>query len=130
MMRSYTAKGAMLAKMPGDTWQQFANLRLLYSLMFVHPGKKLLFMGAEFGQWREWNDHESLDWHLCQYPPHQGLQTLLRELNRLLREQSALHQVDFSWQGFQWIDFHDSQQECGQFPASRQSGGRLSLLCV
>ncbi len=103
-------KGAMLSKMPGDDWQKFANVRLLYAYMFAHPGKKLLFMGAEIGQWREWNYHESLDWHLLQYEPHKKLQRLLRDLNGVYRAFGAMHEVDFSWEGFEWIDLHDWEQ--------------------
>ena len=76
-------KKSMLSKMPGNDWQKFANLRLLYTYMFAHPGAKLLFMGSEFGQWHEWNDAHSLDWHLCEYTPHQQLQTLVKDLNYL-----------------------------------------------
>ena len=100
-------KGAMLAKMPGDMWQQFANLRLLYAYMFAHPGKKLTFMGMEFGQWREWQHGESLDWHLLEYDSHLGLQGLMRDLNALLKEYPCLHQIDFSWEGFEWVDLND-----------------------
>ena len=103
-------KGAMLSKMPGDLWQKFANLRLLYGFMMAHPGKKLMFMGGEFGQWREWNHHESLDWHLCQYDSHRKLQVLTGDLHRIYRDHGSLHQVDFSWEGFEWIDFHDWEQ--------------------
>ena len=101
-------KRTLLDKMPGDVWQRFANLRLLYGYMFSHPGKKMLFMGGEFGQWREWNHDGSLDWHLCEDAPHQGLQHLIRDLNRIYREEPALHEVDFDWSGFQWIDFSDA----------------------
>ena len=100
-------KGAMLSKMPGDMWQQFANLRLLYAYMFAHPGKKLTFMGMEFGQWREWQHGESLDWHLLQYDSHSGLQRLSRDLNEMLKGFPCLHQIDFSWEGFEWIDLND-----------------------
>jgi len=100
-------KGALLAKMPGDTWQQFANLRALYAYMFAHPGKKLLFMGDEFGQWNEWNDGQSLDWILLDFDTHRGLQKCVRDLNKLYVSEAALHEIDFSWEGFQWIDFHD-----------------------
>jgi 1,4-alpha-glucan branching enzyme len=101
-------KRTLLDKMPGDVWQRFANLRLLYGYMYSHPGKKMLFMGGEFGQWQEWNHDRSLDWHLCEYAPHQGLQRLIRDLNRVYREEPALHEVDFDWSGFQWIDFSDA----------------------
>lgn len=100
-------KGALLDKMPGDFWQRFANLRLLLSYMYGHPGKKLLFMGGEFGQWQEWRYRNSLDWHLLQYPPHQGLQRLVRDLNGLVRQEPALFAHDFDWDGFQWVDLHD-----------------------
>ncbi|NLG33972.1 MAG: 1,4-alpha-glucan branching protein GlgB [Lentisphaerae bacterium] len=100
-------KGSMLSKMPGDMWQQFANLRLLYAFMFAHPGKKLTFMGMEFGQWREWQHNESLDWHLLQYDSHSGLQRLARDLNAMLKGFACLHQIDFSWEGFEWIDLND-----------------------
>lgn len=100
-------KGALLSKMPGDMWQQFANLRALYAYMFAHPGKKLLFMGGEFGQWNEWNDGQSLDWILLDFDTHRGLQKCVRDLNKLYVSEPALHEIDFSWEGFQWIDFHD-----------------------
>lgn len=101
-------KRTLLDKMPGDVWQRFANLRLLYGYMYSHPGKKMLFMGGEFGQWREWNHDTSLDWHLCEDEPHRGLQRLIRDLNRVYREEPALHEIDFDWSGFQWIDFSDA----------------------
>jgi 1,4-alpha-glucan branching enzyme len=100
-------KGAMLSKMPGDYWQKFANLRALYGYMYAHPGKKLLFMGSEIGQWSEWNDEWELDWKLLDYDSHRNLQEYAKALNKLYVEQAALHQVDFSWEGFQWIDLHD-----------------------
>ncbi len=100
-------KGSLLDKMPGDLWQKVANLRLLYGYMYGHPGKKLLFMGSEFAQWREWSHDESLDWHLLQWRDHQGILQLVRDLNALYREQPALHQVDFDWQGYEWLELHD-----------------------
>jgi 1,4-alpha-glucan branching enzyme len=100
-------KGAMLSKMPGDYWQKFANLRALYGYMYGHPGKKLLFMGGELGQWKEWNSAWELDWNLLDFEPHRQLQEYVKALNRLYRAQPALHQVDFSWEGFEWIDFQD-----------------------
>jgi 1,4-alpha-glucan branching enzyme len=103
-------KKSMLDKMPGDAWQKFANLRLLYTYMWTHPGKKLLFMGSEFGQWNEWNSGQSLDWGLTRYEPHSKLRTLLRDLNRMMQDQPALHQLDFDGSGFEWIDLHDSEQ--------------------
>jgi 1,4-alpha-glucan branching enzyme len=101
-------KKALLDKMPGDDWQRFANLRALYGHMWGHPGKKMLFMGAEIGQWWEWNHDDSLQWHLLEYAPHRGLQQYVADLNRLYQSEPALYQVDFDWQGFQWIDLHDS----------------------
>ncbi len=108
-------KRSMLDKMPGDMWQKFANLRALYGYMYGHPGKKLLFMGSEFGQWREWNFDESLDWHLLQYEPHRGLQRFVSDLNRLYKTEPAMHEVDFQWHGFEWIDFHDSDNSVISF---------------
>ncbi len=103
-------KGSMITKMPGDEWQKFANLRLLYGYMYAHPGKKLLFMGNEFGQWREWNHDSSLDWHLLNYPLHKGLRDWVKDLNRLILKEPALHRYDFEPKGFQWIDCNDSEQ--------------------
>ena len=101
-------KGALLSKMPGDTWQQFANLRALFAFLFTHPGKKMLFMGGEFGQWREWHAKESLDWHLLDYDPHRQLQQLVADLNHFYRAEPSLHEVDFQHTGFEWIDFKDA----------------------
>ncbi len=103
-------KGSLLAKMPGDDWQRFANLRLLLAMMFAQPGKKLLFMGVEFGQWREWNHDMSLDWHLLDAPMHAGLQRWVADLNRLYRQEPALHQREFTPDGFRWIDCNDQLQ--------------------
>jgi len=100
-------KASLLHKMPGDDWQKFANLRLLFGLMYGFPGKKLFFMGGEFGQRDEWNHEKSLDWHLTQYLPHIGMQKWISDLNHVYRKESALHQVDFHYSGFEWIDFHD-----------------------
>jgi len=100
-------KGSLLGRMPGDDWQKFANLRALYGYMWTHPGKKLLFMGGEFGQWQEWNHDRSLDWHLLEYAPHQGLRHWIGDLNRVYRENPALYQRDFSNDGFEWVDVHD-----------------------
>jgi 1,4-alpha-glucan branching enzyme len=103
-------KSSMLYKMPGDEWQRFANLRLLYTYMFTHPGKKLLFMGCEFGQGREWNHSEPLDWYVLQYPLHQGVMSTVVDLNRIYRDSPALHYHDFESEGFEWIDCHDADQ--------------------
>lgn len=100
-------KGSLLAKMPGDDWQKFANLRLLLGYMFCHPGKKLLFMGGEFGQWNEWYHEESLDWHLLEYPPHRGVLKWVRDLNHYYRSEPALYELDFEAEGFEWVDFAD-----------------------
>ena len=101
-------KGSLLAKMPGDEWQKFANLRVLYGWMYAQPGKKLVFMGGEFGQWKEWDVEQSLDWHLLDYPMHGGLRLWVGDLNRILREEKALHEMDFDPRGFQWIDVTDA----------------------
>ncbi len=103
-------KGSMIGKMPGDDWRKFANLRLLYGYMFTHPGKKLLFMGDEIGQWSEWHHDASLDWALLNFPFHQGLQRWVRDLNTFLRGEPALHELDNDPAGFSWIDCNDSQQ--------------------
>lgn len=103
-------KGSMINKMPGDEWQRFANLRLLYSYMFSYPGKKLLFMGCEFAQGHEWNHDTPLDWPLLQYASHSGIKQLVTDLNTLYRQQPALHQYDFDHMGFEWIDCHDTDQ--------------------
>jgi 1,4-alpha-glucan branching enzyme len=101
-------KGSLLAKMPGDEWQKFANLRLLFGYMFAQPGKKLMFMGDEFGQWNEWNHDTSLDWHLLEYAPHQGIQRFVRDLNEMYRRERGLHERDCDPFGFEWIDAHDA----------------------
>jgi 1,4-alpha-glucan branching enzyme len=102
-------KGSLLSKMPGDKWQKFANLRILFGWMYAQPGKKLLFMGGEFGQWREWDAETSLDWHLLDDPMHGGLRLWVGDLNRILREEKALHELDFDPAGFQWIDVTDAE---------------------
>lgn len=100
-------KGSLLGKMPGDDWQKVANLKLLLGYMFGHPGKKLLFMGGEFGQWSEWHHDESLQWDLLQYPPHRGIQKWVQDLNRFYRSEPALYELDFDNAGFEWVDFRD-----------------------
>ncbi len=100
-------KGTLSGKMPGDEWQRYANLRLLFGYMYGHPGKKLLFMGDEFGQWKEWNHEESLEWHVLEYPSHQGLQRWVKDLNHFYRAEPALYELDFKNQGFAWIDSSD-----------------------
>ena len=102
-------KGALLDKMPGDLWQKYAGLRTLYGYMYGHPGKKLLFMGSEFGQWREWYHDGSLDWHLLDDPAHAALRRYVQALNWHYRAEPALHQLDFDPSGFRWIDCHDNE---------------------
>ena len=102
-------KHSILGRMPGDEWQRFANLRLLYSYMFTHPGTKLLFQGAEFGQSEEWNFQQSLDWHLLQYKVHKGVQALITDLNALYKKEAALFEKQFAADGFEWIDYNDAE---------------------
>ncbi len=108
-------KGSLIGKMPGDEWQQFANLRLLYGYMWGHPGKKLLFMGGEFGQRREWQHDESLEWHVLDYPLHAGVKRWVEDLNRFYREEPALFELDFSPEGFEWIDANDAENCVASF---------------
>jgi len=122
-------KGSLLGKMPGDRWQQFANLRLLLAYMWLHPGKKLLFMGGEFAQAREWNHEASLDWHLLDDPAHRGVQALVRELNRLYRSHSALHALDCEAGGFEWIEANDADNSVLAFMRHDSRGGRLLVVC-
>src|SRR5581483_9188405 len=103
-------KGSLAGKMPGDDWQKLANLRLLFGYMYTQPGKKLLFMGGELAQWREWSHDRSLDWHLLDDPRHRGVQRWLRDLNTAVRAEPALHADDSNPDGFQWLDCHDSEQ--------------------
>ncbi len=104
-------KGSLIGKMPGDEWQRNANLKLLFGYMYGHPGKKLLFMGGEFGQWKEWNHDESIEWHALEYPSHHEVQKWIKDLNHLYRTEPALYELDFSKDGFEWIDFHDWEKE-------------------
>ncbi|MBI4650586.1 alpha amylase C-terminal domain-containing protein, partial [Candidatus Desantisbacteria bacterium] len=108
-------KRSMLDKMPGDFWQKFSNLRLLYAYMFGQPGKKLLFMGGEIGQWWEWNNNESIHWHLLQYIPHHKLQDFVHDLNHLYKNEPALWEKDFDHTGFEWIDFSDNMASIVSF---------------
>jgi 1,4-alpha-glucan branching enzyme len=121
-------KGALVGKMPGDEWQRYANLRLLFGYMYGHPGKKLLFMGGEFGQWKEWNHDESLEWHGLQYSTHQGLHKWVKDLNFLYRNEPALHELDFSIDGFEWIDFHDWEQSVVSFIRKGKNVGDIILV--
>jgi 1,4-alpha-glucan branching enzyme len=122
-------KGSLVSKMPGDDWQKFANLRLLLTYMYAQPGKKLLFMGGEFGQWGEWNHEVSLDWHSLQFPPHAGLQQLVKDLNRLYRSEPALHELDVNPRGFEWIAGSDSDQSVISF-LRRGSSTHTAILVV
>ena len=117
-------KGSLLAKMPGDDWQKFANLRLLLAYMYAMPGKKLLFMGIEFAQWSEWDHEKSLDWHLTDEPMHGGMSRLTGDLNRVMREEKALHELDFDPAGFAWIDASDAEQSVISF-VRRGSGDEM-----
>jgi 1,4-alpha-glucan branching enzyme len=121
-------KRSLLGRMPGDEWQRFANLRAYYGFMFGHPGKKLLFMGAEIAQLKEWNHDQSLDWHLLQQPLHQGVQTLVRDLNRVYRDSPALHELDFSHEGFEWIDWQDADSSV--FCWLRRASDGSFIVCV
>jgi len=123
-------KAALLSKMPGDTWQKFANLRLLLGLMFAFPGKKLLFMGCDFGQWDEWSHEKSLDWHLVQYEPHRGIQLWMRDLLSIHRSEPALFEDDFHYEGFEWIDFQDSASSVISFERfGRERRGPVTVVC-
>ena len=108
-------KGSLLARMPGDLWQKHANLRLLFGYLYGHPGKKLVFMGGEFGQWAEWSYDASLDWHLLEFESHRGTRRLVADLNRLYASEPALHQVDFDWHGFEWVDCNDADNSVLSF---------------
>jgi len=122
-------KGSLLGKMPGDLWQKLASLRLLFGYMFGQPGKKLLFMGDEFGQWSEWDHESSLEWHLLQYDSHQGLRRWVQDLNRLYRAEPALYERDHEPGGFEWMDCSDSEQSVVSF-LRRGAGGGDSVLVV
>ncbi|MGZ8473258.1 MAG: 1,4-alpha-glucan branching protein GlgB [Candidatus Deferrimicrobiaceae bacterium] len=121
-------KGSLLGRMPGDTWQKFANLRLLYGYMYGQPGKKLLFMGGEFGQRREWNHDDGLDWHLLADPSHAGLSRWVEDVNALYRREPALHELDFDPAGFEWVDSHDAEQSVLTFLRKGRSTGDIILV--
>jgi 1,4-alpha-glucan branching enzyme len=123
-------KGSLINKMPGDSWQQFANLRALYGYMWAHPGKKLLFMGCEFGQRAEWAHDGQLEWHLTQHPEHASLQRWVSDLNRLYRDERAMHEVDHAAEGFEWIDCTDAQASVIAFLRKpRRAGATLLVAC-
>jgi 1,4-alpha-glucan branching enzyme len=122
-------KRSLLDKMPGDRWQKFANLRSLYAYMWAHPGKKLLFMGGELGEWEEWNYDGSLHWNLLEYAEHQGIQSLIRDLNRAYRSQPAMYEVDFDPAGFRWLEPNDATNNVLAF-ARLDERGEKPVVCV
>lgn len=121
-------KRSLIGRMPGDYWQQFAQLRLLYGYMFGHPGKKLMFMGDEFGQFIEWNFNQSLDWMLLDYPKHAQMQDFVRALNRFYRENPPMYECDTGWDGFEWMSVDDRDRSVLIFMRRDKSGGRI--LCA
>ncbi|MFM1802980.1 MAG: 1,4-alpha-glucan branching enzyme GlgB, partial [Planctomycetota bacterium] len=122
-------KASLLSKMPGDLWRQFAGLRTMLAYQYGHPGKKLLFMGCELGQWNEWNFSESLDWHLLHWSDHKGIQKLIDDLNSLYKAEPALHRVDFHWTGFEWLSLNDSENSIIAF-TRKQESGLHDIVCV
>ncbi len=121
-------KGSLFGKMSGDEWQKYANLRLLFGYMYGHPGKKLLFMGGEIAQWKEWNHEGSIEWHVLQYPLHMGVHDWVRDLNHTYRNEPALHELDFEMEGFQWIDFHNWEGSIVSFIRKGKSSDELFLV--
>ena len=121
-------KSSLIGKMPGDEWRKRANLRLLYGYMFTHPGKKLLFMGGEFGQWSEWNHDAGLEWHLLRYPPHQGILRWVTDLNHLYRREPALHERDAEPEGFEWVDFSDVEKSIVSYLRRGRSADEVVLV--
>ena len=115
-------KGSLITKMPGDEWQKFANLRMFFAWMYGHPGKKLVFMGGEFGQLREWNHDRGLDWDLLNLPKHDGLRRLVQHLNYSYRSEPALWDQDDTYEGFEWIDFHDADNSVVAFMRRSKTG--------
>lgn len=122
-------KGSLIGKMPGDEWQRNANLRLLFGYMFGHPGKKLIFMGGEIAQWKEWNHDEGLEWFALDYPFHRGVQNWVKDLNHLYRNEPALHELDFSQNGFEWVDFHDWQHSIISFIRKGKNNEVILVVC-
>jgi len=121
-------KGSLLNKMPGDVWQKFANLRLFLAWMWAHPGKKLIFQGIEFGQWAEWNHSHSLDWHLTREAPHEGVSRLMQHLNHLYTSEPALYELDDQPEGYEWIDFRDSDNSVWSFLRKAKSGPPIAFV--
>jgi 1,4-alpha-glucan branching enzyme len=122
-------KKSLIEKMPGDQWQRFANLRLLYGYMFTHPGANLLFMGGEFGQYREWNFQKSLDWHLLENSMHKGISKVISDLNTIYRKESALHDLQFSPKGFEWIDYNDSGNSVLSYIRKDEDDHKIIVVC-
>ncbi len=122
-------KGSLMGKMPGDDWQRFANMRSLFSYMFAQPGKKLLFMGADYGQWEEWKHDHSLNWHQLEYEVHQQINRLYRDLNAVYRDQKAMHELDFDHRGYEWVDASDYESSVLSFLRKDLSGDEL-ILCA
>ena len=122
-------KGSLLSKLPGDNWRKFANLRLMLSYMYAHPGKKLLFMGGEMGQHKEWDFDRSLDWHLLAYPAHSGVKKIVRDLNRMYKDNPAFFENDYSWEVFQWIDANDSDNSIISF-VRKAPKSKETVLCI
>src|SRR4029077_17261500 len=123
-------KGSLYGKMPGDRWQKLANLRALYAYMWAHPGKKLLFMGGELAQESEWSHERSLDWHLLERPGHAGIQALVRDLNRLYRDEPALWEVDSDPSGFWWIEPNDADSNVVAFARQSRDGERVLVFAA
>ena len=122
-------KGSLIGKMPGDDWQMFANLRALFGYMWAHPGKKLLFMGGEFGQRREWTHEGELEWWVSDLPGHAGIKRLIGDLNRVYRRESALHEIDFSAEGFEWVDVGNAEMSMIAFLRKSTEGAPLLVVC-
>ncbi|MGH8048203.1 MAG: 1,4-alpha-glucan branching protein GlgB [Chthoniobacterales bacterium] len=121
-------KGSMIKKMPGDDWQKFANLRMFLGWMWAHPGKKLIFQGIEFAQWSEWSHAHSIDWHLTQYHPHAGMSRLVQHLNWLYVNEPAFYEQDDSYDGFEWIDFHDADNSVWAFIRKPRQGAQIAFV--
>ena len=122
-------KGSLIGKMPGDEWQQFANLRLLFGYMYGHPGKKLLFMGNEFGQKREWSHDFSLEWHVLQFYQHSAMQKWVKDINAIYKKELALFEDDNSWNGFEWIDCNDAENSVLSFIRKSPTTGEI-IVCI
>ncbi|MGD1002141.1 MAG: 1,4-alpha-glucan branching protein GlgB [Candidatus Brocadiia bacterium] len=123
-------KGSLLGKMSGDDWQKFANLRALYGYMYAQPGKKLIFMGGEFAQWREWHHDESLDWHLLQYAPHQGMSNWVRDLNQFYRNERSMYELEFTYDGFEWVDCNDADNSVISLIRKARTTSRVTLVVM